>query len=45
MAYVQHMLPNVRFKLSTLSMIKVECDKFSSILLGAVLPKLNFLPK
>jgi len=45
MAHVQHILPNVRFKLSTLSVTKAECDKFSSILLGAVLPKLNFLPK
>lgn len=40
-AYVQHILPKLRFKLPTLSVTKEECNKLSSIILKAVLPKLH----
>jgi len=40
-SYVQHLLPKFRFQMPILPLSKTDCNKISSILLRAVLPKMN----
>jgi hypothetical protein len=40
-AYIQHLLPKVRFQLPVLSLSQKECDKLTSVALAAFLPKVH----
>jgi hypothetical protein len=40
-AYIQHLLPKVRFQLPVLSLSQKECDKLTSVSLAVFLPKVH----